>query len=221
MTEDCASRPTVLIGIGTAAALLGVCTRTLRRWDTDGRLKPFARTLGRHRRYDRREILALYDRIAEERGGPPAAGTARPGPVRAAVYARVSSVRQKSAGDLDRQRENVRTYCEERGYRVSGEYSDVGSGLNDGRRGMLKLLADISRGRHDVVVVNYADRLSRFGMNVFRQCLAGWGVRLELIHPTVIRNDPHAELVTDLTAILYSFMGRLYRARRGRAGTAG
>jgi predicted site-specific integrase-resolvase len=52
--------------------------------------------------------------------------------------------------------------------------------------------------------------------------LASWGVSLDIMHPTVVNGTPHAELITDLTAILYSFMGRLYRARRGRKdGDAG
>jgi predicted site-specific integrase-resolvase len=36
------------------------------------------------------------------------------------------------------------------------------------------------------------------------------------MHPAVVDGPPHVELITDLIAILYSFMGRLYSARRGR-----
>ena len=94
-------------------------------------------------------------------------------------------------------------------------YSDVGSGLNDSRKGLLKLLKDVTRGKHDVVVVNYQDRLSRFGLNVIKEHLAGWDVELEIIHQAIAEDSAHAGLITDLTAILYSFMGKLYRARRG------
>jgi len=105
---------------------------------------------------------------------------------------------------------------------VSGTYRDVGSGLNDGRHGLIQLLKDVAKGKHDVVVVSYQDRLSRFGKTVIEEFLASWGVRLEVMHPTVVNGTPHAELITDLTAILYSFMGRLYRARRGhKDGSAG
>jgi putative resolvase len=136
--------------------------------------------------------------------------------IRVAIYSRVSSTRQKHSGDLDRQQASIEAHCKKKGYRVSGFYQDVGSGLNDGRRGLLKLLRDVSRGRHDAVVVNYQDRLSRFGLNVIKEHLSSWGVALEVIHPTVVDGTPHAELITDLTSILYSFMGRLYRARRGK-----
>jgi predicted site-specific integrase-resolvase len=81
---------------------------------------------------------------------------------------------------------------------------------------LLKLLRDVTRGKYDIVVANYQDRLSRFGLNVIKEHRSGWDVSLEVIHPTVVDGTPHAGLITDLTAILYSFMGRLYRSRRGK-----
>jgi len=98
----------------------------------------------------------------------------------------------------------------------------MGSGLNDGRHGLLQLLKDVARGKYDVGVVSYQDRLSRFGLTVIKEFLASWSVGLDIMHPTVVNSTPHAKLITDLTAILYSFMGRLYRTRRGRKdGDAG
>ena len=47
----------VRIAIGAVASMLGVSTRTLRRWDAAGRLKPAFRTAGNHRRYDRHAML--------------------------------------------------------------------------------------------------------------------------------------------------------------------
>jgi len=62
--------------------------------------------------------------------------------------------------------------------------------------------------------VKYNDRLARFGLQVIKEYLQSWNVQLEVIHPNVVDNSPHADLITDLTAILYSFMGKLYRMRR-------
>ncbi|MHA1733836.1 MAG: MerR family DNA-binding transcriptional regulator, partial [Promethearchaeota archaeon] len=42
----------MLVRIGVAAAILGVCTRTLRRWEASGKLLPACRTAGGHRRYE-------------------------------------------------------------------------------------------------------------------------------------------------------------------------
>ena len=95
-------------------------------------------------------------------------------------------------------------------------YSDVGSGLNDKRKGLLKLLKDASLGKFEKVVVKYNDRLARFGLQVIKEYFQSWNVQLEVIHPNVVDNSPHADLITDLTAILYSFMGKLYRMRRDK-----
>ncbi len=204
------------IAIGTVASMLGVSTRTLRRWDAAGSLKPPFRTAGNHRRYDRHAVLHAIQHPGCDKIGHDASERASHTAPRAAVYSRVSSTRQSLDGELDRQQATIASHCAAKGYRVSGTYRDVGSGLNDGRRGLLQLLKDVARGKHDLVVVSYQDRLSRFGLGVIKEFLASWGVCLEVMHPTIVNGTPHAELVTDLTAILYSFMGRLYRARRGR-----
>ena len=76
------------------------------------------------------------------------------------------------------------------------------------------MLRNVARGQFDTLVVNYNDRLARFSLQILREYLASWGVLLEVIHPTIVQSSMHAELITDLTAILYSFMGKLYRLRR-------
>nr|MDO8085218.1 IS607 family transposase [Candidatus Sigynarchaeum springense] len=204
------------IAIGAVASMLGVSTRTLRRWDAAGSLKPAFRTAGNHRRYDRHAVLCSIQHGGGYKNRHDASEHASRAAPRAAVYSRVSSTRQSLDGELDRQQATIVAHCTTKEYRVSGTYRDVGSGLNDGRRGLVQLLKDVARGKHDIVVVSYQDRLSRFGLGVIKEFLASWGVGLEVMHPTVVNGTPHAELVTDLTAILYSFMGRLYRARRGR-----
>ena len=210
------------LAIGAVAGMLGVSTKTLRRWDKTGKLNPVFRTAGNHRRYDRHVVLSAIQQgtfINTEHPGTEHVACTKP---RAAIYSRVSSTRQSLDGELDRQQATIAAHCEAKGYRVSGTYRDVGSGLNDGRRGLLQLLKDTARGKHDVVVVSYQDRLSRFGLTVIKEFLASWGVGLDIMYPTVVNGTPHAELITDLTAILYSFMGRLYRARRGsKEGDAG
>ena len=197
--------------------MMGVCKKTLYRWERSGKVLPAFRTAGNHRRYDRRVILVLIRQLgADVEGNGDGEVSRKANLANAAIYARVSSTRQKQSGDLDRQASTLASYCEGRGFRVSRAYSDVGSGINDGRRGLLKLLKDVSRGYHDVVVVNYQDRLSRFGVNVIREFLSSWGVELVVVNKSIDADDPNAELIEDLMSILYSFMGRIYRKRRGK-----
>jgi len=48
----------MMISIKEASKILGVSTKTLRRWEKEGKIKP-SRTLGNHRRYDKNEILKI------------------------------------------------------------------------------------------------------------------------------------------------------------------
>jgi len=202
------------ISIGRVAAMLGVCTKTLRRWDAAGKFLASFRTKGGHRRYHVKDILSFSQasaRICYEKRG---ASEQKLCMDRAAVHGRVSASRQRKSGDLERQLQALERFCMGKGYEVVESCSDVGSGLNDTRKGLLKLLRKVPLGLFDVIVVNYSDRLARFGLQIFREFVASWGVRLEVINPTIVDSSPHAELITDLTSILYSFMGKLYRLRR-------
>ena len=198
----------VVLSIGQCALLLGVCKKTLRRWDASGVFKASFRTSGGHRRYGKKRVLLFY-KGKEENGRE-----APRGQKKAAIYGRVSSSRQKKSGDLTRQLEGLKTYCKAKSYRLWKVYSDIGSGLNDKRKGLQRLLKAATCGQFDVLVVSYNDRLARFGLQIIKEYLASWGVELDVRHPTMIENSPHSELITDLTAILYSFMGKLYRMRR-------
>lgn len=206
--------PARYLSIKAASHLLGVCPKTLRRWDKAGLLLPAFRTVGNHRRYDRHGLLQFQqsklERLPSRILTTPSVNSAP----RAAIYGRVSATRQHQTGDLGRQLAELTGYCHKKGYTLGQSYADVGSGLNDQRRGLLRLLRDVAVQKFDVLIVHYSDRLARFGIEIIRQYLASWAVHLEIIHPTVVESSPHAELITDLTAILYSFMGKLYRLRR-------
>ncbi len=195
-----------MLRIGEVAIILGVCQKTLRRWDTSGHFPATWRTEGGHRRYAREHVDAFLDNrplIALQ-------GTETIG------YARVSSSKQRTNGDLARQQERIRAHCAEQGWTVERIYTDVGSGLNDQRRGLHQLLAHVGKGTVARVVVTYQDRFSRFGKGILESYLEAFGSDLHLIHEHVVEGE-HAQLVTDLTAMLYSFMGKLYRKRRGPA----
>ena len=194
------------LSIGQVALLIGVCTKTLRRWDQKKLFKSDFRTKGNHRRYDRNKVLRFIGK-RKNRERPK-------NMMKCAIYGRVSSSRQKKSGDLKRQLIDLKRHSRKKGYKIIKTYSDVGSGLNDKRRGLLKMLKDASLGKFEKIIVNYNDRLARFGLQIIKEHLRSWGVELEVIHPCIIDNSPHAELITDLTAILYSFMGKLYRLRR-------
>ncbi|MHA1267087.1 MAG: IS607 family transposase [Candidatus Helarchaeota archaeon] len=204
---------TPFLAISEAARFLGVCTKTLRRWDAAGLFRPAYRTPGGHRRYALATLRTLAQAPPTTSGRSPSPPPA-PRPLRAAVYARVSSSRQKTQGDLHRQLEELRRFCHTHRYQLVREFSDVGSGVNDTRQGLHRLIRAVSRGQCDRVIIAYPDRLARFGINVLKACFAEWGVQVELTNPHPLGASKESALITDITAILYSYMGKLYRLRK-------
>src|SRR5215469_13688837 len=74
------------------------------------------------------------------------------GPMRVAIYARVSTA--NNGQDPTLQTRELREYAKRRGWFVAGEYVDVGiSGTKEKRPELDRLMADAHRRRFDAVVV--------------------------------------------------------------------
>jgi putative resolvase len=114
---------------------------------------PASRTLGGHRRSVHDALEALQQtRVYNPQ---PVTKTCS-----ASVYARVSGVKQKE--DFARQVAFLREKALQDGLSPK-VYADIGSGLNDERPNMLRLLRDGLTHRFDRVYLTYMDRLARFG----------------------------------------------------------
>ncbi len=90
---------------------------------------------------------------------------------------------------------------------------EVGSGLNDNRRKLEKLL---KQDDYQFLVVEHKDRLGRFGTHYIDVLLARCGVTLEIVN---LADNDRDELMTDLVAIITSFAARLYGQRRAKRKT--
>ncbi len=58
-------------------------------------------------------------------------------------------------------------------------YSDIGSGLNDKRKGLIKLVKDIPVLNPAKIIVTYRDRLARFGTTIIEVIGEIFGTQLE------------------------------------------
>ena len=181
-----------------AAEELGISIRTLIRWDKAGKLRT-VRTAGNQRRIPVEEIFRLL-----RRGEPQAP--------RCALYARVSSVRQAHNGNLSRQTERLKEAAHARGYEVVAVITEQASSLNERRRGMKKLLGLVGEQAVDVVLIEYPDRLVRFGFSYLQQAFQWQHVRLEVLDQLHIQEPPE-ELIRDMLTIVTVFAGRLYGQR--------
>ena len=134
------------------------------------------------------------------------------------VYARVSSKKQQP--DLVRQREAlVRLYPEPE------VVTDIASGINFKRRGLVSILDRAMRGELEEVVVAHRDRLCRIAFDLVEHVLRQSGVRLVVLdHVEETGTDGEsdvAELQEDLLAIATVFVAsnngkRAARNRRQR-----
>lgn len=180
-----------------AAYELGVSTKTIHRWDEAGKLRT-VRTIGNQRRIPIEEIWRLRSQGKRAE--------------RCVLYARVSSVRQVHDGNLARQTARLREAATSRGYEVVQMITEQASSLNERRKGMKKLLSLIGEQAVDVVLIEYPDRLVRFGFGYLEQAFSWKDVRLEVLDPPK-HQEPTEELIQDMLTIVTVFAGRLYGQR--------
>jgi putative resolvase len=178
-----------------AKKLLGITTKTIQRWDKEGKIR-VVRTIGGRRRIPESEIKRVLGVKEEEE--------------RVVVgYARVSSTTQKD--DLERQKQLIHSYAKDKGYGEIQILSDVGSGLNENRKNFLKLLEAVAERKVSRVIVVYEDRLTRFGFETLRKMFHVFGTTIEVINSK--EKAPQEELVEDLITIVSHFAGKLYGMR--------
>lgn len=123
-------------------------------------------------------------------------------------YARVSS--RKEQDDLDRQIENLKTYMFAKGYSFE-MITDIGSGINYSKKGLIKLLERIHKGEVSKVVILYKDRLVRFGFELLETVCKLNDCEIEIVDNTPKTDEE--ELVTDLVQIITVFGCRLQGKR--------
>lgn len=97
-----------------------------------------------------------------------------------------------------------------KGWKVHKVVKEVGSGVNDGRKKLLALLADPTV---TIIVVEHKDRLTRFRFKYIETLLAMQGCSIEVVN---ITENPIEDLMADLVSIIYSFSARLYGQRRAK-----
>ena len=192
-----------LLTLKETETLLNVSKSTLQRWDKSGKLKAL-RTEGGHRRYKESEVLNLIG--IEETDGEDKQNS-----VIVATYARCSTSDQKSHGDIDRQSERLVEYSVKHKYKIEHIIKDMGSGLNDKRKGFVKLCKLVIDKKINKIIIEHKDRLTRFQYNLIEIFFNSYGVEIELVDKKEYTEQE--ELVNDMMMLIASFSGRLYSAR--------
>ena len=177
--------------ISQAAKLKGVSTKTLRRWEAEGKLIP-ERTLNGHRRYDLSELMGVDKELSFTIG-----------------YARVSSHDQKE--DLSRQVQVIELYCASKGWQTE-IIQDLGSGLNYSKKGLKRLINLITDNKVERLVITHKDRLLRFGSELIFSLCEIFGTEVIIINRTE-DSSYEEDLAQDVLEIITVFSARLYGSR--------
>ena len=208
----------MLLSISQVATILGVCTKTLRRWHRTGVFIPTCRTIGGHRRYSIEHIESFIQCESKKtRKKLPSTPPVQKFQT-AAIYGRVSASKQKD--DLQRQLAYLVGQSQEAGFRTHIIYKDIVSGLNDKRSGLKRLIRDAFAQKFSTIFITHKDRLARFGTSLIYQVLGLLNIAILdnaplSTHHQDSNDAPMNTLVNDVLAILTSYSGRLYRLRRG------
>lgn len=121
------------------------------------------------------------------------------------LYARTSSSQNKKL--LDEQAKRLELYAISKGYKIKQIIKEFGSGLNDSRKQLTKILKE---NQYDKIIVEHKDRLTRFGFNLINLLTDN---RIEVINESKEKDE---DLTQDLISIIHCFSARLYGLRRSK-----
>jgi predicted site-specific integrase-resolvase len=182
--------------IGKVAKLLGVSPQTIRRWQKDGKIQE-VRSPTNRRLYGVREVKRITGARQSES---------------VVIYARVSSAKQKADGNLVRQVDRLKRYAADHGYEVIRVFQEQASGINEHRKPLQHLMTMAEQREFQRLLIEYPDRLARFGFHYLERYLKSYGITIESTHVKEPKSSQE-ELVEDLITIITVFSARLYGKR--------
>ncbi len=182
-----------------ASELVGLTVRYLQILDKRGKIE-CVRTPGGRRRIPESEIMRLRGKVKSEQNW--------------AIYARVSSHEQKAKGDLNRQIKYLQKLVPKKQEEIKA-IMDVGSGLNDNRKGLKELMKLAIAGEISDIAIADKDRLTRFGFQYLKKFFSTFGVEIHVMSGEK-NKSLEEELVQDMLSIVTSFSGKLYGIRSAK-----
>ena len=187
--------------LGEVAKFTGVTTGTLRRWESLGKVE-FSKTDYGTRSLTKDKLIELLkannlwsdemERLQKKD----------------VIYCRVSSHEQKKHGDLDRQ---IQFLIKNNNDLINPVIlSEVGSGLNDKRKQLQKLLKMVLNNEVSRIFITYEDRLTRFGFEYLRTMCEMQGTKIIVVKDIDVKKSIEQELMEDIMSLMASFSGKLY-----------
>lgn len=166
---------------------LGISRKTLLRWSHSGKIK-FIRTSGGWRKYDLDGYLNLE----------------KPNRLKV-IYCRVSSYDRRD--DMNTQVNFLRNL-----YPHHKVITDIGSGINFKKKGILEIIDLAINNKLDELVVAYKDRLCRIGYPLVEHILTKYS-NTKIIIVNYEDKPPAQEIVDDLIEIITVYSSKIYGSR--------
>lgn len=191
-----------LYGLKEASKFLNISTMTLHYWSKKGLIK-FHTLPNGYRKYSEEHLL---EALKIEK---PKQEIIR----KNIVYCRVSTYLQKD--NLERQKQRLFDYCACNGIIVSDYFEDIASGMNFNRINFKKLINMILNKEVDNIVIEYKDRLLRFGFDLIQHICSYCNTKIIIIN-TSETGDYRKEITNDMIAIIHHFCMKLYGSRKSK-----
>lgn len=190
-----------LLSIKEAAELMNVTIQTLRNWEKSGKITCY-RTAGNHRRYDRDELLQTMQQFE------------RPIIKRRITigYIRTSTFEKE---ERQKQEKIITSFCENNGY-VFKIIKDTGSAMEYDRKGFQELIELVCSSKVDRIVVNYKDRLVRFGFEMLEKICEIYDVEIVVLNQTEDEGS-NKEVIDDILSIIRKYAAKLYGSQSQEA----
>jgi putative resolvase len=187
----------MLIKISKLAKDLGVTKATLYNWRLAGKIQFVKSKTGMN--FVTQETYNEFLGIKEKREE------------KVVVYCRVSSTVNKK--NLQTQRDRLINYCNARGYQVHKVVTEFGSGINDKRPKLEKLLTELDFTK---IVVEHKDRLSRMGFHFLEILCETHHKEIEVINTV---DTDEEDIIQDFISIITSYCAKIYGKRRSKRKT--
>ena len=157
-----------MLKIGEAAKLLDVTVKTLQRWEREGRLIPTERSPGNRRLYSQTQIAEFQENHS-----------ITPRRKQLIAYCRVNFPFDRE--DLDRQRETIQAFIEQRGWREVKFITEIGYDNNLLRPKFLTLIDDIADKQVKKLIVTAPNVLTRSEYKFFERFIKRNGCELIIL----------------------------------------
>ncbi len=184
--------------ITEASKYLGISIATAKTLSDRGTIKSF-KTDGGHRRF-REDDLDSFMGVQHEKQEKITV-----------IYARCSTAKQQE--NLERQKDRLRKHAEVKGYKYL-MIDEIASGINEKRKGIHRLIGLCFQGKVERVLIEYKDRLARFGYEYLDAIFENLEIEVEVMETKEKKYEE--ELAEDIMKILTCYSARYYGARGGR-----